>query len=256
MYIVIRTVVKATGMVSSFDGCRHTSSGLLGVDETLEQELDAVNATCFSPETNTEDFSSECESERSDDEDCDDLFEHSLASTLIVSESNVAENSSEGGTEVIDEAVASFLSTTCGCHVGLNEQACSNLFTEAVMFEARSHCVELASDQLDMFILDNLNTHTKDSNRKRCRSKYYFKGHQVCRKTFMFLHGISKKRLQNLKSHLQINGFTSHVHGNTRHASHNRTTHASLKHVVTFIENYAEHEGMSLLGRVPGYKSF
>ena len=183
----------ATGMASSFDGCRHTASGLLGVDETLEQELNAVNATYFSPETNTEDFSSESESERSDEEDFDDLFEHSLASTLIVSESNVAENSSEGGTEVIDEAVASFLSTTCGCHVGLNEQACSNMFTEAVMFEARSECMELASDLLDMFVLGNLNAHTKDSNGKRCRSNYYFKGRQVCRKTFMFLHGISKK---------------------------------------------------------------
>ena len=84
-------------MASSFDGWWHTASGLLGVDESLEQELNAVNATYFSPETNTE---------NSDDEDCDDLFEHSLASMLIVSESNVAENSSEGGTEVIDEAVA------------------------------------------------------------------------------------------------------------------------------------------------------
>ena len=116
--------------------------------------------------------------------------------------------------------------------------------------------MELASDQLDLFILGNLNAHTKDSNRKRCRSNYYFKGHQVCRKTFMFLHGISKKRLQNLKSHLQSYGFTSRVHGNTRRAPHNRTTLASLKHVVTFIENYAEREGISLPGRVPGYKSF
>ena len=109
--------------------------------------------------------------------------------------------------------------------------------------------MELASDQLDMFILGNLNAHTKDSNRKQCRSNYYFIGHQVCRKTFMFLHGISIKRLQNLKSHLQSNE-------NTRRAPHNRTTHASLKHVVTFIENHAEREGISLPGRVPGHESF
>ena len=57
----------------------------------------------------------------------------------------------------------------------------------------------------------------------------------------MFLHGISKKRLQNVKSHLQSNGFSSRVHGNMRLAQHNRTTRASLKHVVTFIENYADH---------------
>ena len=55
---------------------------------------------------------------------------------------------------------------------------------------------------------------------------------------------------------MENNGITSRVHGNTRRTPHNRTTHASLTHVVTFIENYAEREGLSLPGRVPGYKSF
>ena len=158
--------------------------------------------------------------------------------------------------EVIDQVVSAFLDTTCGCRFGLSEQPCSNLFSEAAVFEVRSQCMELTSDELDMFLLGSLNAQTKDCKRKRCRSDYFFKGHQVCRKTFMFLHSISKKRLQNLKSHLENNGITSRVHGNTRRTPHNRTTHASLRHVVTFIENYAEREGLSLPGRVPGYKSF
>lgn len=70
-----------------------------------------------------------------------------------------------------------------------------------------------------------------------------------------FFIAFPKKKLQNLKSHLENNGITSRVHENTRRTPHNRTNHASLRHVVTFID-YAEREGLSLPGRIPGYKSF
>lgn len=116
---------------------RHIASGLLGVDTNLEQQLDAVQATYFSQALSTEDFSSESESELSDDEDCDDLFEGSLAPRLI-NESNIAVNTSEGDTEVIDQAVSAFLGTTCGCRFGPSQQPCSNLFSEAAVFEVRS----------------------------------------------------------------------------------------------------------------------
>ena len=72
----------------------------------------------------------------------------------------------------------------------------------------------------------------------------------------MFLHCISKKRLLNLKSHLRSNGLAPRVHGNQKGTPHNRTPHSSLQNVVSFIDNYAQREGLSLPGRVPAYKSF
>ena len=46
------------------------------------------------------------------------------------------------------------------------------------------------------------------------------------------------------------------VHGKTKSLPHNRTLHSSLQHVVSFIENYSQREGLTLPGRVMGYKSF
>ena len=242
--------------MASLIGGRHTASGLTGVDETLEEELDVVQAAYFSPASNTTDVSSDsATSESSDDEENDTLFDRSSAPRQVNEDSH-GKNENDDTAEVSDEAVSSFLKTTCSCHVGHNEQPCSNLFTEGVAMDIRSQCMDLTSDQLDMLILGNIASQTKDSGKKRCRSKYFFRGHQICRKTFLFLHCISKKRLENLKYHLKSNGLTSRVHGNTKHAPHNRTPHALLKHVVTFIENYAERGGLSLPGRVPGYKSF
>ena len=48
----------------------------------------------------------------------------------------------------------------------------------------------------------------------------------------------------------------SDVHGKTKSLPHNRTLHSSLQHVVSFIENYSQREGLTLPGRVMGYKSF
>ncbi|KAJ7379554.1 hypothetical protein OS493_015350 [Desmophyllum pertusum] len=100
-------------MASPFDGCRHIASGLLGVDETLEQELDAVQAAYFSHVSNKENYSSDTESASSDDDENDNLFENSIAPRLI-NESTIAENSSEDSTVVTDDQlpVTSYTTTT------------------------------------------------------------------------------------------------------------------------------------------------
>ena len=163
----------------------------------------------------------------------------------------------DSSTEVSEELIHNFLSVLCQCSLGPNEQPCSSLFTEATVFELRSQSLELMSDQLDMLILGRLDGHTKERvGMKRYRSYYFIRGHQVCRKTFLFLHCISKKRLLNLKSHLRSNGLAPRVHGNQKGTPHNRTPHSSLQNVVSFIDNYAQREGLSLPGRIPGYKSF
>ena len=133
----------------------------------------------------------------------------------------------------------------------------TSLFTEATVFELRSQCLELASDQLEMLVLGRLDEQSKERvGMKQYRSYYFVRGHQVCWKTFFFLRCISKKRLLNLKSHLRSNGLAPRVHRNQKGTLHNRTPHSSLQNVVSFIDNYAQEEGLLLPGRVPGYKSF
>lgn len=64
-----------------------------------------------------------------------------------------------------------------------------------------------------------------------------------------------QKGLENLKAHVRSNGLRPRVHGNEKGIPHNGTPYVSLQHVVSFIENYAGREGLSLPGRVPGYKT-
>ena len=64
-----------------------------------------------------------------------------------------------------------------------------------------------------------------------------------------------QKGLENLKAHVRSNGLRPRVRGNEKGIPHNGTPYVSLQHVVSFIENYAGREGLSLPGRVPGYKT-
>ena len=49
-------------------------------------------------------------------------------------------------------------------------------------------------------------------------------------------------------------GLLPRVHGNARRLPSNALTFESIKHVVSFIENYAEDHAILLPGRIPGYK--
>ena len=236
-----------------------SASGLRGVDETLQRELDAVQAVYFPPSQEIY-SSSDSEDECSDEEGSDALFERSAVLTPCDDgDEDPHENPepSDVSNEVSDECIQMFLSTSCQCSLGLNGRPCSTLFSKATVLEMRYQCLELTADQLDMLILGRLDGHTKERvGMKRSGSNYFLRGHQVCRKTFLFVHCISKKRLFNLKCHLRNNGLVPRVHGNQKSSPHNRTPHSSLQHVVSFIENYSQREGLSLPGRVPGYKSF
>ena len=258
-----RVLQKSFSMDSSEDNHTFSESGLRGIDETLQRELDTVQAVYFPPEVEQY-SSSDSEGESSDNDDTSNALFEPTISTLCNTAKNTLnedlyENPEPGdsSTEVSEELIHNFLSVSCQCSLSPNEQPCSSLFTEATVFELRSQCLELTSDQLDMLILGRLDGHTKERvGMKRYRSYYFVRGHQVCRKTFLFLHCISKKRLLNLKSHLRSNGLAPRVHGNQKGTPHNRTPHSSLQNVVSFIDNYAQREGLSLPGRVPGYKSF
>ena len=172
-------------MASSQDDHTFVASGLQEVDETLQRELDAVQAVYFPPELEIY-SSSDSEGESSDDDRNDALFEKSTTITPCdrANDSNegLHENPepSDSSTEVSDERIRMFLSASCQCSLGPNERPCSTLFTEATVFEMRSQCLELTSDQLDILILGRLDGHTKESvGRKRSRSHYFVRGHQV-----------------------------------------------------------------------------
>ena len=85
--------------------------------------------------------------------------------------------------------------------------------------------------------------------------KYKHRGVSICRKTFLFLHDVGKDRLQALKQHyISRDGLETRVHGNTKRAPKHAFPYSTKKHVVKFLQNYAEENSLLLPGRIPGYK--
>ena len=158
--------------------------------------------------------------------------------------------------------VEKFLSIGCGCDLATG--GCSSTFLES----SRRECDELTQVELDMALLGQLaaftNTSTltvhstKDHHRPTSRQKEYrlfwHGGKRVCKKTFLFLHTISEKRLRNLQQSFRENGLALRRYGNLRRLPSNTISLPDTQRVVEFLRTYAEANAILLPGRIPGYK--
>ncbi len=92
------------------------------------------------------------------------------------------------------------------------------------------------------------------SSRVRIHYSYTHKGRIICLKTFLFLHNIGIKRLKNLAKSYHNHGILPIVHGNSKRLPHNTLSLSSVQHVISFLVNYTEENGLLLPGRLPGYR--
>jgi len=93
--------------------------------------------------------------------------------------------------------------------------------------DTRAQCFFLSRDQLDMLLLgsvvcticedDDVGVRSghKPTKRQRTTIEYVHKAYSVCRKTFTFLHGVSKHKLHAIKDHFLDNGISPREHRNT-----------------------------------------
>ena len=117
-------------------------------------------------------------------------------------------------------------------------------------------CIELSFTELDLVVLGALNSFMNLScGKKRHRMCYFFRSVQVCKETFLFVYGIGKYRLQNLKAHLKRHGIAPRTHGNTARLPKNALAHETLNRAVTFVKNFASEQAVALPGRVPNFKN-
>ena len=63
-----------------------------------------------------------------------------------------------------------------------------------------------------------------------------------------------KERLQNVKDHYKVEGLQVRINKNTKRSPHHAMSFAAIKYVMSFLNNYAEENTISLPGRIPGYK--
>ena len=99
-------------------------------------------------------------------------------------------------------------------------------------------------------------SHTKVSDRKIASVKFHLFGLRVCKRTYLFAHGVGEKRYRNLCKHFDANCVTPRIHKNTKKVPHNAYSAEEEKQVVTFIQNFADCHAMPLPGRMPNMKDY
>ena len=160
-------------------------------------------------------------------------------------------------------ALQIFKNTTCGCFLK-EGSPCSGSCSIAELRERRMMMAELESIQLDCVILGQLGAHRfsgklsgrRKGPRTRGYTKFFYQGHKVCLKTFLFLHYIGNKHFRNLVKHFQENGMAPRVHGNTKRLPWNAFSFHDRERAVTFIKNFSEIHALPLPGRMPRFNDY
>ena len=156
-----------------------------------------------------------------------------------------------------------FTEDTCGC-TKADGKPCSTLFSLEHYIELRAQASFLTHDELDLVLMGSIMStimtddiawrRHKPAKRSRIRQHYMHNGHTVCKTTFMFMHGVGKKRLMAVKDQYQKNGLETRIHKNNKRLPHNYRSLEVIKNVTGFLQNYAEENAILLPGRIPGYK--
>ena len=172
----------------------------------------------------------------------------------------------EGMTVTPDIPVCTqFYANTCGCDKA-HGNPCSTLFTLDYIIDMRAQCSLLSHDELDLVLMgfiasamldsDGIRDGRHQNTAKRRRVTMSFKHHglDVCKKTFLFLHGIGNDRFKALRKHYKEEGLQVRQHGNSKRTPHHAMPFAAIRNVVSFLHNYAEENAILLPGRIPAYK--
>ena len=107
--------------------------------------------------------------------------------------------SQRGKRKTSEEKLADFLMNGCGC-----SQQCFKFFDVEHYEDVMGQCAELSKDELDLVLLAQIMAHIQTTNvvgppskhspkvRQRPRLTFSHHGRNVCKATFLMLHGVGK----------------------------------------------------------------
>ena len=163
--------------------------------------------------------------------------------------------------------IKQFSTATCKC-TKRKGGPCSTYFNVEEFADHRMQMAELENESLDMIILSQINAHhfsetirghrgTATANeRLKEYTTFYCHGYPICLETFLFYHGIGKKRFRNLLKHYKLNGLSPRMHGNRNRKPWNAAKFEDKESAVKFITNYAEVNALPLPGRMPRFNDY
>lgn len=231
-------------------------------DDDFVDEIEEVDRIYFgNVEINNDDILSAYDSYNNDEDDdeCDtensDKENEVLSVNIEDNEHDINESDKENN----------FFEKTCQCEKLYNKQPCSTIVDREVLLDYRLSCMEMEKSELDMLIKVQLFSHRNNSlkidakkhkskDRERISQQYFFNGSQVCRKTFVFAHGIGKTQLDSISKSLEKDGLKPRTHGNTGKTPKHALSMTDIQRVKHFLNEYAVKSGVPLPGRLPNHK--
>ena len=147
-----------------------------------------------------------------------------------------------------EKRVTEFVTNGCGC-----KGSCSALFSREHYTTMRADASALTWGELNMVVMGEVMALTVTGSRNKT-TLFYHHGHRVCRKTFLFLHGLGKRKFELIKAHYLSSGLMSRVHGNTGRTPSHALRMEDVNNIITFVSQYTEANAILLPGRIPGYK--
>ena len=90
------------------------------------------------------------------------------------------------------------------------------------------------------------------TQRKRSFTSFKHGGHDICIKTYCFLHTIGRSKFEAIKASFESNGLCPRKRPYVKPRRALRLS--DIEYIVSFVRNYAEDNAILLPGRIPGYK--
>lgn len=154
---------------------------------------------------------------------------------------------------------------------------CSAQFNTEHYRAARANAAELSWNELNMAVMgqvmaltccDQLTKHSTvhrhaPTEWQKATVLFHHHGQRVCRRTFLFLHGISDTKFKAIKEHYLSTGLVPRTHGHTGRIGRigriariapNALVQKDVEQVLSFITHYTETNAILLPGRIPGCK--
>ena len=134
-----------------------------------------------------------------------------------------------------------------------NKGPCSALFSKEHYRTMSADAAALSWNELNMVLIGQVMALSAVASRKQV-TVFQHHRHRVCSKTFLFLHGIGKRKFKLIKAYFTSSGLTPRMHGNTGRSPANTLIMEEVRNVVIFVTQHAEANAILLQGRIPGYK--
>ena len=150
-----------------------------------------------------------------------------------------------------ERKISEFMESGCGCTMW-KKGPCSRMFSREHYQTVRGDAAALSWNELNMTVMGEIMAPTMGSH--KYTTIFQHRGRRICRSTFLFLHGLGKRKFELIKAHYCSSGLVPRIHGNTGHTPAHALIMDDVRNIMKFITQHAEANAILLPGRIPGYK--